>query len=372
MSEGLPDSGRREKSPPVLRTETRTEHRSISPWDSPDPPRRVLLIRLHALGDVALVLPAAAHLVRRWPGASFDLLTAPPADSLAEITGLFRSVLRLPSASGPLARFVGAIRMGLSLRRRKYDLTIDLQRNRLSRIIRILSGAPAWSEFDRFSPLPAHQRVLSTLSLAGIARAAHEIPVPCPEAPLSRGRRVLEEAGWDGSTRLVVFNPAGIWVTRNWPLSRYVELYRLWSMREPVRILVLGTDRMTEKGRYFALEGGMDVINLAGRTTPGEAFAVLRHASVIVSEDSGLMHMAWAAGLPIVALFGSTRSDWSAPQGDRAVCLDSADLECGCCMEPACRFSDVHCLTRRTAQEVLDATLDLLARIHTQSQEQHP
>jgi ADP-heptose:LPS heptosyltransferase len=270
-----------------------------------------------------------------------------------------------------MARVIGAIRIGLSLRKQKYDLTIDLQRNRLSRIIRIVSGAPSWSEFDRFSPLPAHARVISTLALAGIGNPAHEIPVPCSESASKRGRRILEEAGWDGSTKLVVFNPAGAWATRNWPLSRYVELYRLWSMHEPVWVLVLGTDRLREKGSFFAREGGMNVINLAGKTTAGEAFAVLRQAAVIVSEDSGLMHMAWAAGVPIVALFGSTRSDWSAPQGERAVCLDSADLECGCCMEPACRFGDVHCLTRRTPDGVLDSALALLARIHTQSPEQH-
>jgi ADP-heptose:LPS heptosyltransferase len=83
------------------------------------------------------------------------------------------------------------------------------------------------------------------------------------------------------------------------------------------------------------------------------------------------MHMAWAAGVPVVALLGSTRSDWSAPQGDRAACLDSADLGCGCCVEPACRFGDVHCLRRRAPNGVLDSALALLARIHTQSLEQH-
>ncbi len=140
-------------------------------------------------------------------------------------------------------------------------------------------------------------------------------------------------------------------------------------MRELVRLLVLGTDRVREKGTSIGRESGMNVINLAGRTTAGEVFAILRDAAVIVTEDSGLMHMAWAAGVPIVALFGSSRSDWSAPQGERAVCMDSSDLTCGCCMEPACRFGDVYCLTRHSPQAVLEAALRLLERIHAQS---HP
>jgi ADP-heptose:LPS heptosyltransferase len=296
------------------------------------------------------------------------MLTCSPADSLAGAIGIFRSVMTLPAGSGRLRRVLISLRTGLSLRRRRYDIVLDLQRNYVSRIIRMISGAPSWSEFDRFSPLPAPERVLSTISRAGVPTPAHEIPVTFSDSMSGTARRILSEEGWDGSTRLVVFNPAGLWRTRNWPLSNYVELYRLWSRREPLRVLVLGTARVKEKGAFIGRESGSEVINLAGRTTAGEAFAILRHAAIIVTEDSGLMHMAWAAGVPIVALFGSSRSDWSAPQGERAVCMDSSDLECGCCMEADCRFGDVHCLTRHSPHDVLEAALGLLRRLHTQTQ----
>jgi heptosyltransferase II len=350
------------------RREASAERRSHSPWRGPVPPGRALLIRFHALGDVALVLPAAAHIARRWPGSRIDMLTCSPADSLALATGIFHTVHVLPARQARLARILFALRMGLSLRRLRYDIVIDLQRNYLSRMIRLISGVRAWSEFDRFSPLPASVRIISTLSASGIEHPMHEIPLPFSDDFAKRGRKILHESGWDGSTRLVVFNPAGLWETRNWPISNYVELYRLWSMREPVRILALGTDRVKKKMESISRETDGGVINLAGRTTPGEAFAILPHASVIVTEDSGLMHMAWAAGVPVVALFGSSRTVWSAPQGERAVCLDSSDLQCGCCMESRCRFGDVHCLTRRLPAEVLDSALLLLDRVHASSQ----
>jgi heptosyltransferase-2 len=346
----------------------RSEHRSFSPWRASHPPRRALVIRFHAVGDVALVLPAAVHLSRRWPGTEIDILTCSPADTLAKAIPAFHNVLTLPQGSGRLMRVFISLRTGLSLRRRKYDIVLDLQRNYISRIIRLISGAPCWSEFDRFSPLPAPFRVLSTISRAGVTDPAQEIPVPFSEGVSEAARCMLTEEGWDGSTKLVVFNPAGLWETRNWPLSSYVELYRLWSMREQIRILILGTGRVKEKGAFIGRESGSSVINLAGRTTAGEAFAILRHAALIVTEDSGLMHMAWAAGVPIVALFGSSRNDWSAPQGENAVCMDSSDLECGCCMEAACRFGDVHCLTRHSPEAVLEAALGLTGRVHAQSQ----
>ena len=227
----------------------------------------------------------------------------------------------------------------------------------------MVSTPLAWSEFDRYSPIPAAERVIRTVRDCGLEYASHDIPFPLGAGMVQSARCRLHEAGWDGSTRLAVFNPAGLFATRNWPLEHYVELYRLWSEREPVTVLVLGTERVLERGEAIARRSGGRVINLAGQTTPGEAIALLRCSDIIVTEDSGLMHMAWAAGLPVVAMLGSTRSDWSAPGGERAVVFDSSDLECGCCMEPECRLGDVRCLVRRTPAEVLDAALGLLARL---------
>jgi len=344
------------------RSRFRRERRSHRPWRNAAPPGRVLLIRLHALGDVALVLPAASAISRAWAGARVDMLTAPPSDAIARTLPSLGNVFVLPAAGGRTMRVLHAIRHGLALRKLKYDVIIDFQRNYVTRIIRRVSGPSAWSEFDRFSPLSASRRVIDTVAACGLRDPAHDIPVPQSAAALLAARNRLLDAGWDGSRRLVAFNPAGLWPTRNWPLENYVELYRLWQAREPLTVVIIGTERVRSRGEEIARRGGRGVINLAAQTGAGEAFALLRHTDVIITEDSGLMHMAWSAGVPVVALFGSTNSVWSSPAGDRAVCLDSSDLDCGQCMAPACRFGDVRCLTRRTPAEVLAAAADLLAR----------
>ncbi|HUI08821.1 MAG TPA: glycosyltransferase family 9 protein [Bacteroidota bacterium] len=343
----------------------RFSHRA---WRGAAPPRSVLLIRLHALGDVAIVLPLAGSIAREWPGARIDMLTAPPADSIARLARAISNVYVYEVAPSRLARIVDAFTYGLAVRRMRYDAIIDIQSNYITRIIRWSSGVRSWSEFDRFSPLSAAERARRSLAACGVPRPAFDIPAKIREESLKEARMRLRAAGWDGSTRLAVFNPAGLWVTRNWPLENYVELYRLWSKREPLRVLMLGTDRIRESSRAIAQACGNDIINLAAQTSAGEAFALLRLADVIITEDSGLMHMAWSAGTPVVALFGSTNSAWSSPPGDRAVCLDSSDLPCGCCMEPRCAFGDVRCLARRAPGEVLGAALGLIERVHAHTQ----
>jgi heptosyltransferase-2 len=71
------------------------------------------------------------------------------------------------------------------------------------------------------------------------------------------------------------------------------------------------------------------------------------------------------SGVPTLALFGSSRHVWSAPLGDHTMCLHSGDLECGSCMEPTCRYGDVHCLTRYSAEHLVERAAALLARAST-------
>ena len=107
---------------------------------------------------------------------------------------------------------------------------------------------------------------------------------------------------------------------------------------------------------------GDKLISLVGMTTQAEAFNILQSADLVLTEDSGLMHMAWVSRIPVIALFGSTKSAWSKPIGKYSVCLDSTDLECGECAQPVCRYNDVHCLTRHTPDRVIMIARELLQR----------
>ena len=173
---------------------------------------------------------------------------------------------------------------------------------------------------------------------------------------------ILKEAGYHGDNKIIVLNPAGSFVTRSWPLDRYIGFANSWIDRVDAnaQFLILGTDAIRDKAAYLKEKLGDRIINLLGRTTHSEAFALLQKAELIVSEDSGLMHMAWVAHVPVVALFGSTRSAWSRPLGEWSICLDSSDLECGECLQPTCRFGDVRCLSRDTAEFIVETAKGLL------------
>ncbi|MEW6512098.1 MAG: glycosyltransferase family 9 protein [Bacteroidota bacterium] len=317
-------------------------------------------MRLHAIGDVALILPAAASLRAMMPGTRIDLVTSPAAAGLADAAELFHGIFTCVTAGSRTARLLRALRLGGTLRRRRYDLVIDLQRNWMTRIMRRIASPPSWGEFDRFSLRPAWIRITDTITRSGLDFPKRPPSVCIPPARAQQARALLAAHGHREGRMLVIINPGGLWPTRNWPERNYVELCIRWREAMPVTFLILGTERVRRVASAIHGAVGPDVIDLSHSTTLREAFEVLSLADVMVTEDSGLMHMAWAAGVPIVALFGSSRHQWSAPYGERSVTLDSSDLPCCACMEPACRFGDVHCLTRYSPELILAEALNLL------------
>jgi heptosyltransferase-2 len=338
------------------------EPRSFSPWTSRQAPGKILIVRMQAVGDVVITLPACSALRQRFPDSQIDFLTSDVCQEIPQAIRLFDHVYSMPRRNGRWTRACRALIEGARMRGKHYDVILDLQRHRASRLIRRMARPRAWGEFDRFSPRHALERVVDTFQRTGFAGLQPLHTLDIREEVRASSRRILKENGWDGKGRLVILNPAGLWVTRNWPLERWVELANLWSGTEAVVFLFLGTERMTDKAAYLKENLGCRGIDLTGKTTLAQALGIVQCASAVISEDSGLLHLAWVSGIPTVGLLGSTRSDWSRPLGDRSRFVASEDLPCGACMEAACKFGDVHCLTRYSADSILRLAREVAGR----------
>jgi heptosyltransferase-2 len=342
-----------------------TESVSNFAWKSLQAPRRVLIIRMHAIGDVAVTIPAVVGFLEQFPHTQVDFLTTQICAPLLDSLSLRGDLLSFPDHLDRWHRFFQAIQFGNTLRKMNYDVVIDLQRSWVSRLIRRMISPRAWSEFERFTPKTAGERVLTAFRAAGFEHNAGVHRLPIKDKAIERGKGMLRSSGWSGTSRLIVLNPAGLWVTRQWPLENYLHVARLMLKEQETQFVLIGTDRIRDKARYITEQLGSQVVDLVDRTTLGEALAILQWCSGVVTEDSGLMHMAWASGIPTVALLGSTNHVWSAPTGAFVRCYHSGDLPCGACLQPQCKYADIHCLTRVTPHMVHEAMQELLATPRT-------
>ncbi|HTI93885.1 MAG TPA: glycosyltransferase family 9 protein [Puia sp.] len=334
------------------------------PWPEKELPRRILAIRLQATGDVTITLPYLQHLRRSLPATTrLDLLTRQETAGIPRHLGLFNRIYALGGQRNFKKQVLCVLLLLPRLLFQRYDLVIDLQNSPISRLVRKMIRPKGWSAFDRFSPRAAGDRTRLTIEAAGLgynqADTGFQVKMP------AGARKKLIDHGWQDEKKLVVLNPAGASPTRNWPLSNYIAFARLWLREFPdTQFLVLGTNFIAEKAAAFKKALGADLVDLVGETTTEEAFSILQLTTLVLSEDSGLMHMAWISGIPTVALFGSTRSDWSRPLGDHTILLGSSDLPCGDCLQALCRYGDNHCLTRWTPAYVLDQCLTLIPAPH--------
>lgn len=335
---------------------------SCKPWTEKTPPRRILAIRLQALGDVVITLPYLQCLRNSIPGdARLDFLTRKEVEDIPRNIDLFDHVYSIGGGRDSKRQLLSTSLLLPQLLLQRYDVIIDLQNSTLSRIVRAILRPAAWSGFDRFSPRPAGERNRLTIEAAGLGPNQADDRLQLRRS--FQAASVLTNVDPTDTVRLVVLNPAGAFATRNWEMHKYVQFARQWLQRWPdTKFLVLGTSFIAQKAMFLQDELGEHVINLVGRTTPSEVFYLLQRVTLVLSEDSGLMHMAWVSGTPVIALFGSTRGDWSRPLGPHSLVLDSSDLPCGNCMQATCRRGDVFCLTRRTAEDVFSHAVSLLDR----------
>jgi ADP-heptose:LPS heptosyltransferase len=332
------------------------------PWTQQQLPRRILAIRLQAMGDVVVTLPFLQGLRESLPpSVELDFLTREETEGIPRNIRLFDHVYALGGGRDKKKILLHTLLMLPRLLLRRYDVIIDLQHNLYSDIVMTVVRPKAWASFDRFSPISGAERYRQTISAAGLGENQASYHLRLKDA--FQGLRLLHNKGWNGRDELVVLNPAGAFTTRNWDIGNYAAFARLWLEQRPrTKFLVLGVPFIAGKAVALQQQLGPHLLNLTGQTTTEEAFSILQHVRLVLSEDSGLMHMAWISGIPTLAMFGSTRSDWSRPLGDHTFLLDSSDLPCGSCMLADCRHGDVRCLTRHTPAQVLGHAFSLIEK----------
>jgi ADP-heptose:LPS heptosyltransferase len=291
-------------------------------------PRRILVIRLSALGDFVQSLGPFAAIRHHHAADHVALLTTEPFANFAAGLGCFDEVLidRRPKPS--------ALNEWWALRRQLrqgwFDRVYDLQTSqRSSNYLRLFAshGRPEWSGIAPGSSHPhanldrdrqhTIDKQAEQLLMAGIH------PTPLPRLPVALGELPLALAGRDFVVLVPGSSPHR--PAKRWPASRYGELARQLSELGYVPVVV-GTAEERALAAQIR-EACPDAIDLIGQTGLGELTALTRGARLTVGNDTGVCHLAAASGVPVVVLF-SAESDPAlcAPRGDRVQILAVADL----------------------------------------------
>jgi ADP-heptose:LPS heptosyltransferase len=205
-------------------------------------------------------------------------------------------------------------------------------------------------------------RYLAALTKLGIAapRARPQFRVPGRDAALADGR--LAGRGLSAG-RFTVVAPGAVWETKRWPAERFAEVVRELSQGEGLPCLLVGSEAERALCDEVAAAAGPGARagSVAGETTLRQTAALVSRAALFVGNDSGLSHLAMAAGTPTVAVFGPTDPGQFDFEGHAAV---YADLSCSACSfygGRRCRLGHWNCMRLVEPGVVLRAARGLLA-----------
>ena len=320
----------------------------------------ILIVRLGALGDVVHAIPAAAALRRAFPSAQIDWLVEAKHRAIVDLVSVVDRTVAIehPTFQG----WSAAVR---ALRGTRYDLAIDLQGLLKSAVLARASGAarvvgfsiwhlrektarPFYSDVREAEGGHVIASNLRLLEAAGVHDTAISFPlraVPSPAVDALRAR-----IGSDA--RFALINPGAAWPNKRWPPDRFGQIAAFVQEACGLTPVVLWGpgEEVLAKGVIDASAGRAV---LAPPSSIGDLPALARAAAVVVSGDTGPLHIATAVGTPVVALFGPTDPARNGPY-DAADVTVSRYETCGCRYDRRCHHSP-WCLADVSVAEVCAA-----------------
>lgn len=341
----------------------------------------ILIVRLSALGDIVHALPVLAAIKKAIPAVSVDWLVEENYASILSIaSGLRRRVIVRARRSFEAADSIsfggllGYVQAASFLRSQKYDVALDLQGLIKSAVWARASGASRVIGFDVTSlrepqagalytetvapPNASHviEKNRSILMALGVTPGVMELPLsPTASEPTTAA---IETAG--GPRRYIVLNPGAAWPNKRWPPERFGALAASLRDRTGLRALVTWGPAERELADTV-VNASSGAATAAPATTVSDLAVLMRDAALVVSGDTGPLHIAAAMGTPLVGLYGPTWPERNGPWDPSDVVISRAGV-CVCHHKRQC-LRGAPCINEITLQEVAAACEQRLRQV---------
>ncbi|WP_430460513.1 lipopolysaccharide heptosyltransferase I [Thalassolituus sp. LLYu03] len=335
--------------------------------------KRVLVIKMSALGDILHTLPAVSDALRAYPDIQFDWLCEEPLMDVAKLHSSVANVighgrLRWKKSRLSLATLKEQFTFYRSLRRNRYDLVIDAQGRVKSARVGWLTGAPVVG-LDQHSATDTETRWFYSKGY----------PVPRDMNAIERVRSLFAQAlnySYSGEpdfgidherldpclpelSGAWIFLHGTTWASKHWPESQWIELLKIARREQKPVLLPWGSD--TEKTRAERMVDAAEWGIVLPKMRLWQLSGLISRCEATVGVDTGLMHIAAACGVPTVSIFGSTSVALTGAMGHLVKNL-SSEFECSPCLKKNCPLNEKSppCYQELSAQRVRDAINQLM------------
>lgn len=336
--------------------------------------KRYLIAGPAWVGDMVMAQSLLMTIKQREPEALIDVL-APEwsLPLLARMPEVHEAII-VPITHGEAA-LAKRWRLGRTLRAKRYDQAIVIPRSFKAALIpffaaaRVRTGYRGEMRFGLLNDIrPLDKAVLTQTVQRYVAlgrQPGSALPPPIPQPRLQvdelNQRRLFQELGLKYDSAIIGLMPGAEYgPAKRWPIEYYCELSRRLT-DEGHQVWLFGSQKDHEVAATIAAAAGTRGYNLCGRTGLVDAVDLIAACDAVVTNDSGLMHVAAAVGRPLVAIYGSSTPDYTPPLSDRATVLYRR-LECSPCFKRECPYGHTDCLKGIGVEQVFDALLPMLGK----------
>ena len=324
-------------------------------------PRKILIIRPGGIGDAVHLVPVIKTLRAAFPEAIIDILAEKRNGAVFSLTDDVARVFRYDTLSELLHVF-----------RKQYDLVIDTEQwHRLSAVIARLKRATETIGYatNERKKLFTHavnyshddyetESFLNLLTPLHIACRTYIVP-PYLSVPESANLKAVSLLGELAAKPFAVLFPGASIAERRWGVQNFIYLAERLHQKGIPAVVVGGSDDSVD-GARIACRG--QALNLAGKTSLLETAAVIDHAALLISGDSGVLHIGVGLGKPTISLFGPGRAKKWAPRGDGHIVINKC-LPCSPCTTfgytPKCPIH-AECIADIKVDEVMEAVAKVM------------
>ncbi len=334
---------------------------------------RILIVGPAWVGDMVMAQTLFKQLRHDRPYCIIDVLapawTQPLLNRMPEVNEAIAS----PFRHGQLALWQ-RYQLGRSLRARQYDEAIVLPGSFKAALVPFWAKIPkrvGWLGEMRYGVLtearPLNKQLLPKMIQRFIALALQK-NASLPEQPLLPKLVITSNSVTSSLAALGIERPqkpvlalcpgAEFGTSKRWPPTYYAEIAQQ-QLQQGWQVWVFGSAKDREVGEEINQQCGGKILNLAGRTSLTQAIDLLSLATVVISNDSGLMHVAASIGRPLVVVYGSSSPDFTPPLSDDVRILRT-DLPCSPCFKRECPLKHHHCMSLLKPNIVFDALQSLV------------
>ncbi len=325
-------------------------------------PKKILILRLSSIGDILLTSPFIRQARKGFPEAQIDFAVKSVFKELVAYNPNINTVYEIKPERGR----AGLRDLNRVFKNQTYDFVFDLHNNfrtkmlsaglnktvihkdRLKRALLVYLKKNTYREI-----IPIPQRYLYTAKNAGVQDDGGGLELFWPKGVEEKANQILAERHIN--TDFIALAPGAAHATKRWPAEYFKELVHNLNNDFKGKIVLLGS--AAEQAELNELVSSARVINFAGNLSLLESAAVLKRANLLVTNDSGLMHMASAVKTPAIALFGSTVKEFGFfPYRSDAIILEDNTINCRPCSHigrESCPKGHFDCMRKISPQMVL-------------------